>query len=421
MFFVNNFGALAVKAADFQTGGLNNSVMVTPTNPSIGTGDEENNMICCPKGGTNLDYCPDVTMKSCYGASGGGGIVGGRTCKQYCYNPAPDKGEGETGSGCTGLKPSKCSSCVGENWIAKVCKIDEYLDESTCECVKKPSSGCSSGKWQNKLCLAGQHLDENTCECIDDNNNPSTSDDCTGGRIWNGTECVCPDGTIWDESKQACIPSGRTISVNGQKYCEYLVSLLNTKPNAAECTGSSISSTLTSFSGKIADITLRNGMRLYNVRQNPQVIAELANNVEGGKVNLNGLVVDTNKWGYTVYIDIDGEKGGSEKWVDVYPFYVTLSGMVIPAYDNDNPGLYGGDSRNYLQVSIEDEVIKDGHRKTKWLAKSVSYKEGACESGYVGTNTPYCKNGGAVSLKSECSVDNSLCRLKYVKPIKFFF
>ena len=336
-------------------------------------------------------------------------------------------------------------------------------------------SDCTGGRvWTGSACVCpeGTVWDGTLCKSSGDDH-----EDCTGGKIWNGSECVCPEGTVWDgtqckenssgedpetggsgctgtapcgkqcdtatgtwvdipgfsrecdasqnkvwsETQCACISSSRAITLNGQKYCEYLVSLLNTKANASECTGNSISTSLTDFSGKIADITLRNGMRMYNVRQNPQLIPDLENNNEGGKVVLNGVEVDTNKWGYTVYIDVDGQKGASEKWVDVYPFYVTLSGMVIPAYDKDNPGLYGADSRNHMQVSIEDEIILGGHRTIKWLAKSVSYKEAACGAGYVGANTPYCRDAGAISINSECASSNSLCRLKYVRPFKLLF
>ena len=372
---------------------------------------------------------------------------------------------------CEGTNPYKCGFCntITGNWQNKLCLVGQHLDESTCQCVSDENPECTGGKvWNGTECVCPEGTVEQGGSCV------TPTPDCTGGRIWNGTECVCPEGQVWDgsqcknsgdgsgggegctgtapcgkqcnastgtwedipgfsrecdeeqnkvwnETQCSCVPSSRTITLNGQKYCEYLVSLLNTKANAAECTGPSIGSNLTSFVGKLPDITLRNGMRMYNVRQNPQAIADLVNNTEGGKTVLNGVEVDTNKWGYTVYIDIDGEKGASEKWVDVYPFYVTLSGMVIPAYDKDHPGLYGGDSRNHLQVSIEDEVIDNGRRKIKWLAKSVSYKEAACGAGYVGANTPYCKNGNAVSIKSECASSNSLCRLKYVKPIKFLF
>lgn len=400
-------------------------------------------------------------------------ITQGQMGKKLCCCPKNFSWNGSScvrnEQSCEGENPYKCGFCneFTGKWQNKLCLVGQHLDESTCECVSDENPECTGGKiWNGTACVCPEGQVEQDGACV----TPS----CTGGRIWNGTECVCPEGKTWDgsqcknsgdgsgggegctgtapcgkqcnastgtwedipgfsrecdeeqnkvwnETQCSCVPSSRTITLNGQKYCEYLVSLLNTKANAAECTGPSISSTLTSFSGKIPDITLRNGMRMYNVRQNPQAIADLVNNTEGGKTVLNGVEVDTNKWGYTVYIDIDGEKGASEKWVDVYPFYVTLSGLVIPAYDKDHPGLYGGDSRNHLQVSIEDEVIQDGRRKTKWLAKSVSYKEGACGAGYIGADTPYCKNNGAVSLKSECSIDNSLCRLKYIKPIKFLF
>lgn len=444
---------------------------------------------CCPKtGGGIYDDFPEQCP---VGSTKGGCDIGTERAKVFYFQGS--------GVGNQGVAPFVCCCPVGMVWEGNTC----VFKGKDCEGENPYKCGfCNefTGKWQNKLCLVGQHLDESTCECVSDENPECTggkvwngtecvcpegtveqggscvtpTPDCTGGRIWNGTECVCPEGKTWDgsqcknsgdgsgggegctgtapcgkqcnastgtwedipgfsrecdeeqnkvwnETQCSCVPSSRSITLNGQKYCEYLVSLLNTKANAAECTGPSIGSNLTSFVGKLPDITLRNGMRMYNVRQNPQAIADLVNNTEGGKTVLNGVEVDTNKWGYTVYIDIDGEKGASEKWVDVYPFYVTLSGMVIPAYDKDHPGLYGGDSRNHLQVSIEDEVIDNGRRKIKWLAKSVSYKEAACGAGYIGANTPYCHDAGSIPIKSECSVDNSLCRLKYVKPIKFLF
>ena len=459
------------KTDNSNVGGSGGTITGSPITPQCPAGKKQ-----CSAGSKGAS---PVTMKQCPAG----------TTKPTVLNPVCKAGDPNAFTVMySSLAPSgamqyalvTCCCPSGMKWNGSQC-VKEQKD---CEGTNPYKCGfCNqiTGNWQNKLCIAGQHLDESTCECVSGDGTPGGSGDgtpdCTGGRIWNGTECVCPEGKTWDgsqcisgggtggtsgggtecsgtapcgkqcdttsgtwvdipgfsrecdpdqnkvwsESQCACVPSSRSITLSGPKYCEYMVSLLNTKANAEECTGPAISTTLTDFSDKLADITLRNGMRMYNVRQNPQPIPELANNVEGGKINLNGTEVDTNKWGYTVYIDIDGEKGASEKWVDVYPFYVTLSGMVIPGYDKDNPGLYGGDSRNHLQVSIEDEVIDGGRRKIKWLAKSVSYKEGACGAGYVGADTPYCKNGGAVTKKSECSVDNSLCRLKYIKPIKFLF
>ena len=510
-FFTDNFGVLAVKAAPIAVGGLGNT-QIGDSDPNKGCRNMTSIRNCqdngcwwcmaekkcviqpsyCSSGssgssGTGSGIYDDVAEQCPAGTTKGGCDSGTERAKVFylhwghevspfvCCCPVGMVWEGYTcvfkGKDCEGENPYKCGFCneFTGKWQNKLCLVGQHLDESTCECVSDENPECTGGKvWNGTACVCPEGTVEQGGSCV------TPTPDCTGGRIWNGTECVCPEGKTWDgsqcknsgdgsgggegctgtapcgkqcnastgtwedipgfsrecdeeqnkvwnETQCSCVPSSRTITLNGQKYCEYLVSLLNTKANAAECTGPSISSTLTSFSGKLPDITLRNGMRMYNVRQNPQAIADLVNNTEGGKTVLNGVEVDTNKWGYTVYIDIDGEKGASEKWVDVYPFYVTLSGMVIPAYDKDHPGLYGGDSRNHLQVSIEDEVIDNGRRKIKWLAKSVSYKEAACGAGYIGANTPYCHDAGSIPIKSECSVDNSLCRLKYIKPIKFLF
>ena len=109
-------------------------------------------------------------------------------------------------------------------------------------------------------------------------------------------------------------------------------------------------------------------------------------------------------------------------WSDVYPFYITLSGKIIPAYDTSNLNQSGGDSSRHLQVSVENENYSGGKRATKWLAKSVPFKEGACISGYVGDATPYCKNGTSFTKASECTTNyNSLCRVNQIQPVKFFF
>ena len=425
---------------------------------------------CCPTGAPDVEqpdftcseslYCPsDATAKEVNG-----------NCACVCNKPNMtfNKDSWQCEYQCSGEQPP-CATCSLGMWVSFQCISGTHLDESTCKCVPDESTppstpDCLGGKiWNGSSCVCPDGQIDQGGTCVDD-----PSDDCTGGQVWNGSSCECPSGQIWDgsecktdidcsgeapcgkqcdrttggwvdipgfsrecnaeqnqiwsEAQCRCIPSSRTISTNGQKYCEYLSELFNTKSTVESCNGVAIGANETSFSGKTPDITLRNGMRMYNVRQPYAMLPDLANNIEGGKIEQeDGSIIDTNAYGYTVYIDIDGEKGGSEKWVDVYPFYVTLSGMVIPGYDKDHPGEYGGDSRNHMQVSIEDEVIEGGRRKIKWLAKSVSYKEAACGAGYIGANTPYCREGHASVYNNECSNDNSLCRLKYIKPVKFLF
>lgn len=64
--------------------------------------------------------------------------------------------------------------------------------------------------------------------------------------------------------------------------------------------------------------------------------------------------VNINEVGYIVYIDVDGSKGNSTLWDDVYPFYITMSGRVVPAFDSAaNPDGAGADSVHHLQVSVK--------------------------------------------------------------------
>ena len=129
--------------------------------------------------------------------------------------------------------------------------------------------------------------------------------------------------------------------------------------------------------------------------------------------------VDTGEYGYLVYVDIDGEKGSSKLWEDVYPFYMTLSGQVVPVYNTSNGNDFGGNSNNYLQTSIQYEKINaQGRRSITWLAKSVSFQQGACQSGFLNSSTPYCKG---ISTLPECAnpAPGTKCSLKTVKPIKF--
>ncbi len=265
----------------------------------------------------------------------------------------------------------------------------------------------STSEQERAYCLNGYSDFDSSPEVCDYTTKPgSWPPSCESGYRWNNAETDCK-----------CIPESRTLPRNGQNFCELFVSYTNTKSNSSECTGDAISSDITDFDRKTADITLRNGMRLYNVRQNPQEIAVLAHNTDGGSYD---GVPNINTFGYTVYVDIDGFNGSSTLWEDVYPFYITMSGLVIPGYDVAHPGVSGGDSRNHLMVSVEEERYDSGSRKIQWLKKSVSFKEGACSSGFISSSTPYCEG---VALERTCGSDNSsnLCSLKHIRPLKFFF
>ena len=235
----------------------------------------------------------------------------------------------------------------------------------------------------------------------------------------------CSTGTVWrGEPTCSCVPEPPTIPRQGINFCNMFVSLANTKAGDM-CKGTKVEADTTDFSGITEDIILRNGMKIYNASQNPNSIADLAGNDTGGTVTKNdGTTFDTNIAGYTLYVDIDGSSGESKLWEDVFPFYVTLSGKVIPAYKTDSLGEFGGDSRYYMQTSIQVDAVDSVGATQYWLLKSKSFKESACKAGYVGQNTLYCsrhdETNPAVTKDTICSQEQNSCSVKKVSPIRGF-
>ena len=235
----------------------------------------------------------------------------------------------------------------------------------------------------------------------------------------------CPSGSVWrGEPTCSCVPEPPTIPRKGINFCNMFVSLANTKAGTM-CQGGAVAANTTDFSGITEDIILRNGMKIYNASQNPDSIADLVGNDTGGTVTkTDGTTFDTNIAGYTLYIDIDGSSGNSKLWEDVFPFYVTLSGKVIPAYKTDALGEFGGDSRYYMQTSIQVDAVDSVGATQYWLLKSKSFKESACKAGYVGQNTLYCSRhdvtNPAVTKDTICSQEQNSCSVKKVSPIRGF-
>ncbi len=363
------------------------------------------NCVCTRTCGTgyklNSSSCSCVALHKCWDNSY---VENSSDCPGYvtCWNGTKAYNWGECPP-CPN-KPDKIP--CGQGW-----------DEHTCQLTGTA-----------KTCPSGQHLNS-ICNCVNDC--PSSAEltpcrlcsDETGIISTNPSiNRTCSDEAYeWSEEQCKCIVSPRTLPRKGMNFCKLFERHANIMSGSDVCSGSVISNGTTDFSNKSPDITLRNGLRIYNMHSDAGAISMLANNTQGGVYD---GVPNTNSYGYTVYVDIDGVKGDSQLWSDVYPFYITLSGKIIPAYDHSaNPNGSGGDSVRHLQVSVENENYASGKRSTKWLAKSVPFKEGACIAGYVGDATPYCKNGTPYTQAVECSSNsiNSFCRVKQIQPVKFFF
>lgn len=109
--------------------------------------------------------------------------------------------------------------------------------------------------------------------------------------------------------------------------------------------------------------------------------------------------------GFTVFVDINADKGPGALWEDVFPFFVGSNGTVYPAYPLDAPksaeseanSLYlGGNSVSNLAVDVYyyDTDSSNKVRKKVIAYPAVSYARGVCSAKLISQYTPYCMNLG---------------------------
>ena len=185
--------------------------------------------------------------------------------------------------------------------------------------------------------------------------------------------------------------------------------LVNDTERTPSCSiGHSINAS-TDFTTIVPNLVARNGIRFYNLSSIPSAISQL-NGATGNDLT-----------GYTIYVDLDGQRGKGELWNDVFPFYLTISGRVIPAYPTTGSTLAGGNSKDSMLFSVRyDEFLTEGNidkREEHWLVKSTTFKEAACKSGYV-KSVVYCSD---YTIDTNCSQDTSDCILVPIRPIKYLW
>lgn len=132
--------------------------------------------------------------------------------------------------------------------------------------------------------------------------------------------------------------------------------------------------------------------------------------------------------GFTVFVDIDGNKGSGTLWDDVFPFFVGANGTVYPGYPLDGVkkenttavSLYvGGNDASSLPTDV---YYFDGNNRRKVLAyQSVSYARAACLSRSISEYTPYCLNLGLrFNEKDENPCDSRRCFVGVRNKLRFF-
>lgn len=148
-------------------------------------------------------------------------------------------------------------------------------------------------------------------------------------------------------------------------------------------------------------ITLSNGLRLY-IATEAQSISQLADAEKAERI------------GYTIYVDANGKNGKSLIYQDIFPFYMLLSGKVIPGY---NPAIVAGAiNHDNLSINVLYDDYSNNKREVKFLLKDANFRRAACATGYV-TSTTYC--GDKVKY-DKCKVTESDCRFMLKKPFKIF-
>ncbi len=107
--------------------------------------------------------------------------------------------------------------------------------------------------------------------------------------------------------------------------------------------------------------------------------------------------------GFTVFVDINGNKGNGTLWVDVFPFFIAANGSVYPGYPLDGPkaanagsnALYiGGNSADQLTVDVYYYTSNNDSREKVVPFPNVSYARGVCSARLVSKYAPYCMNLG---------------------------
>ena len=115
--------------------------------------------------------------------------------------------------------------------------------------------------------------------------------------------------------------------------------------------------------------------------------------------------------GYTIFVDINGDKGEGTLWEDVFPFFISSNGIVYPAYPLDaekdkfksdettetgNALYLGGNSDKQLPTDVYyyEPATSGEARERKIAFANVSFARAMCSARKISKYTPYCMNLG---------------------------
>ena len=179
---------------------------------------------------------------------------------------------------------------------------------------------------------------------------------------------------------------------------DYNVSFANCDVTAAQMEARVSSS----FKDVNPHIKLSNGLNIY-------ITSDLS------KINaLSDAQNPQDRIGYILNVDANGNKKGKGiLYQDVYPFYILVTGKILPLY---NPAGFGGANNvENLAGNILYDDYSSGNRVVKASRTNVDFQTGACATRYI-QSASYCKD---IAIDAHCT-STSDCRYVINKPMKFF-
>ncbi|MBQ2611052.1 hypothetical protein IJF81_01520 [bacterium] len=218
------------------------------------------------------------------------------------------------------------------------------------------------------------------------------------------------------------------------KMCKAMAYFVNN--NSEKCGDNStdnIDVNLTNFKPVTPDILVTNGMKLYNlnfgykkiddtdiVQYEPIDLPFSVYKSDGTIEKIDG--VEQPAKGYVIYIDIDGSRGSSKLWDDIYPFYIVANrGMVVPAWKNDFSstqvsGNHGAKDDELIKAGIYDNVKNEYITHNNELKRGITYQQAICEAGII--KGDYCESYSVIDVCDKSSENSKDCIVKIAEPVK---
>lgn len=194
-------------------------------------------------------------------------------------------------------------------------------------------------------------------------------------------------------SAQKAIPLIGT-NADSRGLCDRLLTEVNTA-GTNNCSATAVTNTATSFTAAnyatFLNFKLTNGLKIFN---------------------LNNTVTSTTP--YTIYVDVNGEKGKGVLGTDVVAFYIATDGSVFPYYLASNASAsIAATSTDYLSASVR---YVDATGKENWLYRGVTYYYAQCYAKGTYPSTTSSSGIACTTPTKAVTCNTSTCEVILDKP-----